>query len=314
MKKFLKDDWFAIPKIIQLFVLLAKLLTCHKASLIKHSQSIRPVKKINIQIKRAKIKLSNFLAEHNIGFQLIDHLFSLLKNINLEPESYKIIQSLSLSTKSKRKIEELKILQTHKFSILIDENTDITDTKLLCLLVQYLSPTDKKIKTKLLELISLDATDCTANKLFEKFKTILETKQIPLRNIVGMTSDNAFVMIGYNNSFFSHLKSEIPGLILINCIILPQSCEHLIRGVATYTSGSAKRCAILGKFQDFFNVVRHKILKLSNTIWLVLHKCVTSWRLHDSFLPQSCGNRLLVIKKMNHVINKAFYATRFVNF
>lgn len=120
---------------------------------------------------------------------------------------------------------------------------------MLCLLVQYLSPTDKKVKTKLLELISLDATNCTANKLFETFKTVLETKQIPLTNIIGMASDNAFVMVKSNNSFFSRLKSEIPDLVLINCIChssaiiaskaceeLPQSCEHLIRGIATYIS------------------------------------------------------------------------------
>jgi len=53
------------------------------------------------------------------------------------------------------------------------------------------------------------------------------------------------VMIGCNNSFYSHLKSEIPGLILLNCIChfsaiiakacekLPQSCENLIRSIAT---------------------------------------------------------------------------------
>lgn len=92
-----------------------------------------------------------------------------------------------LKTIAKREIEKLtKVLQTRRFSILIGESTDITDTKLLCLLVQYLSPTDKKIKTKLFELISLDAKDFTASKLFETFKTLFETKQISLKNIVGM--------------------------------------------------------------------------------------------------------------------------------
>lgn len=42
-----------------------------------------------------------------------------------------------------------------------------------------------------------------------------------------------------------------------------------------------QRDAILGEFQDFFNVERHKILKLSNTRWLVLHKCVV--RLLDNW-------------------------------
>jgi len=55
----------------------------------------------------------------------------------------------------------------------------------------------------------------------------------------------------------------------------------LLRGIANYISGSAKRCAILGEFQDIFNVERNKILKLSNSQWLVLHKCIV--RLLDNW-------------------------------
>lgn len=122
---------------------------------------------------------------------------------------------------------------------------------------------------------------------FETFKILFETEQIPLKNIVGMASDNASVMIRSNNSFFPRLKSEVPGVVLMNCIChssaiiaskacaeLPQSCESLIKSVATYISGSVKRCAMLSEFQNFFNVEKLKILKLSNTRWLVLHKCI----------------------------------------
>jgi len=65
------------------------------------------------------------------------------------------------------------------------------------------------------------------------------------------------------------------------CEKLPNSCESLIRGVATYISGSAKRCAVLGEFQDFFEIQRNKILKLLETRWLCLHKCVV--RLLDNW-------------------------------
>ena len=97
----------------------------------------------------------------------------------------------------------------------------------------------------------------------------------------------ASVMIGCNNSFMTYLKAEVSELVTMNCIChssaliaskacekLPSSCESLIRGIASYISGSAKRCAILGEFQDFLNVERKKILKLSSTRWLCLQKCV----------------------------------------
>lgn len=136
----------------------------------------------------------------------------------------------------------------------------------MCILVRYISPLSKKITTKLLELYPLNATDCSASIIFESFKNCLEDKEIPIKNIVGLACNNVSVMVGCNNFFMSHLKSEIPRLITMNCIChssalvaskacekLPSSCEHLIKGVATYISGSAKRNAILVEFRDFLN-------------------------------------------------------------
>lgn len=183
------------------------------------------------------------------------------------------------------------ILQTRKFSILIDESTDISDIKIMCVLVQFLSK-ENEIKTQLLDLIALKATDCSAKNLFQSFKELLNNKKIPINNIIGMASDNASVMmhyhyIGCKNSFFSRLQSEVPNVIMLNCIChssaiiaskayekLPETCENLIRNMATYISGSAKRCAILTEFQEFFDVEKRKILKLSNTRGLILHNCV----------------------------------------
>lgn len=198
---------------------------------------------------------------------------------------------------AKRETEKVvENLKTRNFSILIDESTDITDNKVMCTLVRYVSPINNKITTQLLDLLLLEAADCSASKIFDSFKNLLEQKEIPIKNIVGLACDNASVMVGCNNSFMTHLKSEVPGLITLNCIChssaliankacdkLPTSCETLIKGVATYVSGSAKRCAILGEFQDFLNVKRHKILKLSNTRWLSFQKCVE--RLLENWEP-----------------------------
>jgi len=48
----------------------------------------------------------------------------------------------------------------------------------MCILVRYVSPLNKKVSTRLLELLTLDATDCSANKIFETFKNFLEEKEI----------------------------------------------------------------------------------------------------------------------------------------
>lgn len=52
-----------------------------------------------------------------------------------------------------------------------------------------------------------------------------------------MASDNASVMIGCNNSFFSRLKAEVPGVVLLKCIchssaiIAHKACDKLPQNI-----------------------------------------------------------------------------------
>jgi len=99
-------------------------------------------------------------------------------------------------------------------------------------------------------------------------------------------------VIGYNNSFYSHLKSENTWInitklychssaIIANkaCEKLSQSCENLIRSIATHISNSAKRCAILlNEFQDFFHIEHKKILKLCNKMTYIRKMCSKIFR------------------------------------
>ena len=315
-----------------------KTIRCHKTDLIAHSQTVRHLNNMSSlnneatggdnnnnfstnlshkdKVKRAEIKVSAFFAKHNIAFCTVDHLIPLLKDICIEP---KVVQDLSLARHKCMKIIKnviakhetetlIQSLKTCRFSILIDESIDISNTKLLCVLVKYVSSVNNKVITQLLELLPLDSTDCSANKIFETFKSSLDEKEIPIKNIIGMACDNAPVMVGCNNSFMFRLKVEIPELITLNCLChssaliashsckeLPSTCEDLIRGVATYISGSSKRCAILVELQDFFEVARLKILKLSTTRWLCLHKCVIrlldNWDALKSFFSFSISGR-----------------------
>lgn len=301
-----------------------KVLSCGKTDLIRHSKTkvhidnitksrnVNPSASLTAynntfvdhanKVKIAEIKLAAFYATHNVAFNQVDDMAPLLKNIFTDSQ---IAKDLSLSRKKctqlinnvlgKRETERLvnNLLNT-KFSILVDESTTITNDKMLCVLVKYFSIQNKKIVTELLELISLDATDYSAAKLYSAFEHCLKSKQIPISNIVGMACDNASVMVGNRDSFMTRLKKEVPALIVLRCIChssaliaskacskLPDSCENVLHAVATYFSGSAKRSAVLCDFQAFFGVESRKILKLSGTRWLVLQKCVA--RLLDNW-------------------------------
>lgn len=99
---------------------------------------------IKANIQRAEIKLSAFMAEHNIPFLAADHLPDLLKECF--PDS-KILQGINMKrTKTSAIVknvigvtakEELsEILKECKFSILTDESTDIGSVKTSCVVVR----------------------------------------------------------------------------------------------------------------------------------------------------------------------------------
>lgn len=168
----------------------------------------------------------------------------------------------------------------------MDESTDITTKKILCLLVRY-PKLNGKVVTTLLELIHLDALDCSAQMLFKEFKSTLQKHNLSTNKLLGLACDGASVMVGKNNSFFTLLNEEVPHLLLLRCVchssalvaskacsVLPGELEELIRGIYTYISGSSKRCAQLVEIQSYFNMQHYKVLKLSGTRWLSVHQCV----------------------------------------
>lgn len=247
-----------------------------------------------IAVKKAEISLSVFFCEHNIAFNIVDHLEDLLRKV--APDS-KILKDIKLSRRKctaivknvlcKKETNDLvNLLQKNNFSVLVDETTDISNIKQLCILVRYVD-SEFKIRTRLLELVTFNAADSSASSLYSTFAKCLLEKEIPLKNITGMSCDGASVMVGKYNSFFSRLKNEVPNVLLFKCIChssaliassscdeLPDDCEWLLKSVASYLNESSKSSAILAEFQEHFDLAKKKILKPARTRWLVLHSCI----------------------------------------
>jgi len=101
-------------------------------------------------VKKSEIKLSCFYATNNIALQTIETLTPILKEIFSHS---KIARNLQLSRKKCVSIiknvilpveneDTVKIIQHNPFSILIDESTDISCYKFLCVLVRFVYPAD----------------------------------------------------------------------------------------------------------------------------------------------------------------------------
>lgn len=174
-----------------------------------------------------------------------------------------------------------------KFSVYEDETSDSTNDKWLSLVVRYVEPCRLSVRTELLQLIHLDASDCSAEKIFKSFKNQLLKMQIPLQNIAALSCDNAPVMTGKYSSFKSKLLEKNPNVVTVPCVChsvalaasaacatIPKECDDLLRGVSSYINSSPKRAAIFCQFEESYENSSLKILKLSETRWLARHQCV----------------------------------------
>jgi len=226
-------------------------------------------------------------------------LRSMTMNQNKTP---KIINKVLYAREQERLVE---ILKNNKFSIFIDETSDLTNEKWMTFLVRYADPQTFEVRTELFDLIRLDASDCTAEKLFTTFRDEMWKKQIPFENILALSCDNASVMTGKYESFKTKLQNYCKNLITMPCPChssalvanaackaIPVACEELLRKVGSFISSSPKRACIFEQFQKSFNFSSNnrKILKLSETRWLSRHLCVVrlneNWDILLKFLQE----------------------------
>jgi len=241
--------------------------------------------------KEIEIKIAAFVAEHNIPFNVSDHLTDLIKSI---PSDGEVIKKISCDrTKCsaivgnvlglQAKQDLIEKMRNNFFSIIIDESTDTSDVKQLAIVIRTF--VNAEISDEFFTL--LEVTSGTAQGLYESFTSYFETEAIPYKqNAVGFAADGANTM-GIHNSFQSLIKKDIPHIFIMKCIChslalvaayackkLPDFVENLVREVYTYLQYSSKRQKEFKNFQNILEIKPHKLLKLSSTRWLSLHTCV----------------------------------------
>lgn len=90
-----------------------------------------------------------------------------------------------------------KDIDLTKYSLLIDESTDVSVCKYLGIAIIYFSKSLNKIVTTFFALEEL--IECTATVIINAIKCSLNKFDLKLNNLIGIGSDNASVMVGINN-------------------------------------------------------------------------------------------------------------------
>jgi len=262
------------------------------------------------KVKDAELLLSSYVAAHDMPFAGMDHLTPVLARCF--PDS-KIAQALSLKrTKTKCVIKNVigvhekenltKKLQFTKFSILMDESTDISSVKTACIMVRFYDEESCGIVSNFWELCQIfsqhDAQGAeegaTAERLFNVVIQTFQKRNINIENIVGFGSDGCVTMMGKHNSVASRFIILCPNIFIMKCIChslhlcaseackqLPRKTEDLARDIHNFMKSSSKSQAQIAQFQKFLDLDVHKILHPSQTRWLsliaVVERIVEQW-------------------------------------
>lgn len=108
-----------------------------------------------------------------------------------------------------------KIHKAQKYCLMIDESTDVSSEKHLCVCVRYNNDDAERVVTAFLGLASVCETNGEA--LFNSTNTLLDKNGIAVKDCIGVSSDGASNMTGENNSLWSRVKQESPHCIKMGC-------------------------------------------------------------------------------------------------
>lgn len=175
-------------------------------------------------VMTAELRMATFLAEHNLAFLSADHMVPLLKMMFPDSEIAGAVKcSRSKVTAIIKKVFGVQqtenvsnLLNANKFSICVDESTDVSSLKLLSIVAKVRHHNDK-IRDVFVALVQVERADAIG--IYESIVKVFEESNINYKqNMIGFAADGVNVMTGNRHSVAKLLQKDCPHLIIFKCI------------------------------------------------------------------------------------------------
>ena len=191
------------------------------------------------------------------------------------------------------KAELPRAMKGKKFSLLVDESTDVSLVKHAAFAARYFDVKTHRIETVYLGVISVIET--TGAALFEALNDQLSKSGLEIQNCVGYSSDGASNMLGENNSVWSRIRDAAPLVRMMPCTChslalcvqvgfeaLPANLGFMLKDIPGWFRKSALRrdaylqlFTVMNSGEDEANTARKPFTKMCATRWLVRGKVMT---------------------------------------
>lgn len=141
------------------------------------------------QVKEAEVRMALFVAEHDLPFTVMEHLPKLVKKLFPDSDIAKQIECTTKTSMITKAVtgEESKsrlwgLLREKKFSVMVDESTDTSCSKHLCVVTRVFD--ENKVRDAFFDLIAM--TDVIAGGLRSALSGAFERVGVPYkRSLVG---------------------------------------------------------------------------------------------------------------------------------
>lgn len=204
-----------------------------------------------------------------------------------------------------------KVRAASCFGLMTDEMTDVSVTSQLITFVQYFCTESGTVETKFLSAQNVlkEHDAATAQAIYDLLKEDLLSSQLEIKDVMGLATDGASVMVGTREGVASKLKRDNPCTISIHCVChrLALACTDsnedtkyiqdvcdILRQTWKHFENSPKRMALLMKVLANVNEVRVSSTKGKKLLAKKLKKaCKTRWLSFDKSVEamkqQYCG-------------------------
>ncbi|KAF7219382.1 zinc finger protein 862-like [Nothobranchius furzeri] len=173
------------------------------------------------------------------------------------------------------------------FSLILDESTDISNTKRLIIYVRFID--DNNVKTKLIR--NSEIADGRADTIVEDVKQLLTEKKLDGKKLAAVCTDGAAVMTGCRQGVIKKLRELYnPDLVGIHCTAhrlalaasdaansVPQvkRFQQDLRSIFIFFSNSAVRSNKLHELQKQLDEPQLKFTQPHAVRWLSIHNAVS---------------------------------------
>lgn len=252
----------------------------------------------DILVRKAELRFTGFLAEHNLPLAAADHLGGLIRSSF--PDS-KIAQSYACArTKATCLLNDaiapdlmmnlVSDMRTSLFSLCVDGSNDNGLQKMNPVTVRIYDVNQHKICCKFLDMCL--STESTADAIFKSVDAALEKHSISWTNCVGFGFDNTSVNVGRHNSVKTKVAEKNKLVYFMGCPChmahnaaryacsafcekLPMfDIEELLVDVYFWFEYSSKRKNAYADFCTFTDVEYRRVLKFISVRWLGMSSCL----------------------------------------